>query len=420
MPDVRRVAFLRSVEIQRAAPHIQRLDARLRATATEARLFYTDGSCGPGDFPGTSEKLPADASPGQIAERIRRWGADACISISLRDENALRDALVAGELAAGGVSTVMHGAETTGMLANKADTKAFLRRAGICVPDDVLVDGDVLNGRTVPMPGYRDYVIDRADRIGFPLLGKPLWDSFGNGLRFLGDRAALVEHLDRPPDGTIMLERCLHGELCSVEIIGREGVYQVQPLVWKGTTGGEPSFLFGSLRYAGPGKERERQFEDLAGRLIRTCAELDVNGAVEVEMIYRDGTYHVIEINPRVSGTTLLSSVASDRNTYAELLQMALGAWREPRSALLPGARWALEFPVVDPTPSLIRDATAMIDVVRAGALRISGQDHGGNMVVSCEFREEGPFVKALDELNDRHRFLEPGILQQIHDALSA
>ncbi|MEV6986113.1 ATP-grasp domain-containing protein [Sphaerisporangium sp. NPDC051017] len=417
-PEAGRVAFLRTVEIHRAAPHVQQLDEHLRAAGAEAKLFFTDGDCGPGDFPGPSERVPTDATPRQIAEQIRRWGANAFVSISLRDENALRDALVAAELAADGVANVMHGAETTCLLANKAETKALLRRAGFCVPDDVAVDGDVLNGRTVPMPGYRDYLARRANEIGFPLLSKPLWDSFGNGIRYLGNPAALAEYLRSPLDGNTLLERCLDGELCSVEIIGRVGTYHVQPLVWKGRTGGEPSFLFGLVRYAGPRPEAERNFEDVAERLVRLCSELDVNGALEVEMIYRDGVYHVIEINPRVSGTTLLSIVASGRNTYVELLNMALQNWPDPRRTSLTGIRWALEFPITDPTPSLLRDAAAAIDVVRAGTLRISGQDYGGNMVASCEFGEEPSFVKAINELNARHRFLEPRILHEIRDLL--
>ncbi|MEU4219863.1 ATP-grasp domain-containing protein [Actinoplanes sp. NPDC026623] len=419
-PDVRRVAFLRSVEIQRAAPHVQQLDEHLRAAGAEAKLFFTDGECGHGDFPGESAKLPVGATPQDIATLIRQWDADAFVSISLRDENAFRDAMVAAELSAGGVTSVMHGPETTCQLSNKAETKGMLRVAGLDAPGDVVLDGDVLNGRSVPILGYRDYVGRRADEIGFPLLWKPLWDSFGNGIRYLDGPAALTELLRSPPDGNALLERCLDGELCSIEILGRGGEYHLQPLVWKGRTGGEPGFLFNSLRYAGPRPEAEKCFEDVAERLVQLCAEWDVNGAVEVEMIYQDGVYHVIEVNPRVSGTTLLSVVGSGRNTYVELLRMALGTWPESERPAPVSIRWALEFPLTGFTPALLGDATDQIDVVKAGTLRINGRDYGGNMVASCEFGEESRFIKAIDELNSRHHFLDRKVSGEIRELLSA
>lgn len=416
-PDRKRVAFLRSVEIQRAAPHVGHLAEYLHRAGAEAKLYFTDGECHLGDFPGGAERLPADAAPQEIADRILRWRADAFVSISLRDENAVRDAAVAAALGQRGVSSVMHPLRTTCLLANKAETKATLRRAAFGVPDDIVLDGDVLSGRSVPVPGYREHITRAAADMGFPLLYKPLWDSFGNGIRYLDGPTALAELLSRPPDGNALLERCLTGELCSVEIFGTDGTYVVQPLVWKGTTGSEPRFLFGQLRWAGPRPEAEEHFKEVSDHLIGLCTELDVRGALEVEMIYRKGAYDVIEINPRVSGTTLLSIVASGRNTYAELLKMALHRWSDTDRSL-PALRWALEFPLRSVQAPLLSDAMADVDVVKAGTLRISGQDHGSNMVASCEFGREGSFLAALDEFDTRYHALEPQVFEEIRDVL--
>jgi hypothetical protein len=411
------VAFLRSVEIHRAAPHIQHLAEHLHDQNAEAKLFFTDGDCARGDFPGDWERMPEGATPQEAVEAIRRWRPDAFVSISLRDENAVRDAVVAAELATSGVSTVMHAPGITCVLANKAETKSVLRRDGFDVPGDVLVDGDVLNGRTVHIAGYREHITRAATELGFPLLCKPLWDSFGNGIRYLDGPAALQRLLSQPPDGHVLLERCLTGELCSVEIVGRDGIYHRQPLVWKGPTGSEPSFLFGQLRWAGPRPAAEKHFAPVAEQLLGLCTELDLNGAVEVEMIYKDGHYDIIEINPRVSGTTLLSIVASGRNTYAALLAMALHRWpdRPPPS----GARWALEFPIAEPTAALLSDAKSGIDVVRAGTLRIGGQEYGGNMVASCAFGGEDAFLATLVALDARHHFLEAHVLDEISTVLA-
>src|SRR4051812_23119138 len=116
---LRRIAFLRSIEIQQAAPFLEPLRERFAELSVEARLFYTDGDVGPGDWPGTAEQIPVGADVADLVARLTEWGADGVISLSIPDENALRDALVVEELAARGVRTVMHGVAPTECLSNK-------------------------------------------------------------------------------------------------------------------------------------------------------------------------------------------------------------------------------------------------------------------------------------------------------------
>lgn len=416
-PDPKRVAFLRSVEIERAAPHIQQIEDVLRRAGAEARLYYTDGECAPGDFPGTAERVARDLAPAAVADRIRLWQPDAFVGISMRDENALRDAVVAADLAEDGVSVVMHNPATTGILANKAETKALLRRHGIAVPKDVPVDGDVIARRTVAVPAYIDHVAGRAADIGYPLLAKPLWESFSTGIHYLANADELRAYL-HTVTSNMLLEQCLRGELCSVEIVGFDGSYGLRPLIWKGHTGGPPSFLFGGVRHAGRRPEAERDFMEVGTGLLKLCAELLVNGSVEVEMIYRDGRYYVIEINPRISGTTLLSGVSSGHNTYKELLEMALGIWPEHRDTSVGASRWAFEFPVTSLADDALCVARAAIDVTRVGVLRVGGEEYGGNMVASCEFGGEATFIESLRGLAAGHDLIGSRVLADIEEAL--
>lgn len=337
------------------------------------------------------------------------------VSLSIADENALRDALVKDELAAHGIPVVMHGVDATRRLANKWDTKELVRSYGLDTPDGMLLDGDLLNGRSLAVPAYGELVERSALRFGFPLLTKPLWDCLANGVSFLDGKADLRNYLRSPYNGNAVLEKCLRGELCSVEIVGRGGDHFVQPLIWKGRTGGRPEFTFGTLRYSAPRLQAEADFAPVAERLRTMCADIGIEGAAEVEMIYSEGAYQIIEINPRVSGSTTLSIAASGQNTYACLLDMAQGRWSAAHARRLGQGprRYAFQFPVSDLTPESVAALRTELDLVRATRLHIDGRAHG-NVILSCEFADGPALPGRLRSLNERFGLIAPDVIAEI------
>jgi hypothetical protein len=421
---LRRIAFLRSVEIQQAAPFLEPLRRRFAELGVEARLFHTDGDVGPGDWPGTAERIPAGADVADVVARLTEWDADGVISLSIPDENALRDALVVEELAARGVRTVMHGVAPTECLSNKWATKEAVTAAGLRTPDGVLMDGDLLNGRCLPVPAYRAALTRQARRLGFPLLSKPLWDCLGNGIRHLADEREWADFLDRPFEGNAVLERCLTGELCSVEVIGRDGDYVVQPLIWKGPTGGRPSHVFRTVRYAGGRTDADRRFRSVRNRLVQLCRRLGAEGALEVEMIFAGGEYWVIEINPRVSGSTALSIAASGCNTYLCLLDMLIDRWGPDQVRSGPdgrprGERRRLTFqlPVATVDAGVMERARRELTVLRASTFTVDGVAYA-NMLITCEHDESAALSDALGRLTADHGLLEPEVLAQVQAVL--
>ncbi|WP_100838922.1 ATP-grasp domain-containing protein [Kitasatospora fiedleri] len=414
-----RIALLRSIEIQQTDPYVRELAGPAAEAGLTLKLFHTDGECGPDDFPGESEKLPPGLSCEQIADRIAAWGADGVVSLSIPDENALRDAVVREKLAARGIPMVMHSPDATCVLANKWETKRLLAAHGLDTPDGLLVDGDLLRGRSVQAPAYQDLLLAQAERIGYPLLSKPLWDCLATGIRFLPDRAALRAYLADPYDGSTVLEHCVTGELCSVEVVGRPGHYALQPLIWKGPTGGAPSFVFDTVRYTAPRPGPDRDFRPVAERLLRLCEDLGIEGAIEVEMIHVDGGYQVIEINPRVSGSTTLSIAASGDNTYAALLSLLLGTWEQQAPGFGRRRRLALQLPIRRATPALTALLRERLDLVRASEFHIDGQAYA-NTVLTCEFDRRDELAATLRELTAEHGLLTPGVLDLAEQLLAA
>jgi D-alanine-D-alanine ligase-like ATP-grasp enzyme len=417
-PATTRVAFVRSIEIQQAAPYLEPLRRAFTENDIEAKLFYTDGDVGPGDWPGPAERMPTDVSPAELTRRVLEWGADGFVSLSIPDENSLRDALAAEQLAFHGVETIVHSVETTELLSNKWATKQAVLAAGLDTPDGLLIDGDLLNGRCLPVPAYADALTRNARRLGFPLLTKPLWDCLGNGIRYLADERAWESFLAHPFEGNAVLEQCVRGELCSVEIIGRRGHYVMQPVVWKGPTGDSPTFAFQQLRYSAPRPAPDRHFAEIQERLLALCDNLGVNGAIEVEMIYHRGRFTIIEINPRVSGSTGLSIAASGCNTYLCLLDMLLDRWPITTRSQAPQWRLACQFPTAPLDSSTRRQVTSTLPVERASTFTVDGESYA-NMLMACDPPSGADHAASLRRLSETHDLLAPDVLAQVTHLLT-
>ncbi|MEU3842755.1 ATP-grasp domain-containing protein [Streptomyces sp. NPDC028635] len=413
---MQRIAFLRSADIRRADPYIHGIAPVLAQLGAEARLFHTNRQdCGPGRFPGTSERLNPAATPDDFVERVRAWGADAAVAISLPDENALRDAVVKTKLEAVGIRTVMTPLAATRVLCDKWETKRVLHAHGLTTPPGVLVDSDLLNDRALPVPAYPDAVRLAAEGLGYPLMAKPLWDSTSMGIEFLPDPTALDAYLAARPTANAVLEKCVGGRLCSVDIVGAAGHYTVMPLIWTGTAGGPPAFTFDDLRYVEP--SRNDDFRPTARRLVDLCTALGVEGSVNVDMIHADGVYHVLEINPRIGGATTLSIAGSGLNTFVALLDILRGTW--PARTDAPAARFAIECLTANPTPTLLAELRACVDLVTCHDLVIDGHDHGGILTFTVDPGDEQRAVKNLGELCERTGFIAAPMLDKIRRLLT-
>ncbi|WP_078607107.1 ATP-grasp domain-containing protein [Streptomyces flavidovirens] len=404
--------------IQRADPYIQQAVRGLAADGIEAGLFYTSGSAGDNDFPGYRERLDRGVTPRELAGAVADWGADAAVSISLPCDNALRDATAKAFLEAVGIPTIMTPLAATMLLVDKWETKQLCEQAGLKVPDGFRTDSDLLAGRGLSVPGYPDALRVQAGQIGYPLMSKPVWDSTSMGIRTLHSLADLESYLASPPEVSTVVEQVVEGDLCSVDIVGRPGSYQVLPLCWTGRAGAEPVFTFADLRWCGPRTEADAAFVEVARTLVTLCGNLGVCGSVNVDMVYTGGQFVILEINPRIGGATTLSCAASGTNTFTSLARMARGL---PFAAgMVQRAGWAIEFVAEDRIPpEVVAQFRERVEVVTAHELVIDGASRGDIVVVTLAQGEEDKTVKALTELRQATGFPAADVMGKIAALLS-
>ncbi|WP_175807636.1 ATP-grasp domain-containing protein [Burkholderia cenocepacia] len=346
-----RIAYTRSTEVQNAAPYLPGLQQLFEKRDIHAKLFYTRGECRNEDFPGEVERIDEDISASSLARRLIGWRPDGVISLAIPDENAVRDSLVGEILAQHAIRTIVHPVTATQVFSNKWETKLALAQFGLKTPKAILLDGDLANRRNIVFPAYRELIHRNASEIGYPVLTKPLWDSLGNGIEYHRNAESLNSYLASPYDGNVVLEKFLDGVLCSVEVIGSKGKYLFQPILWKGQTELKSTFFFNEVRHSVVGQQERQIFAKTAKHIVELCDHFNIEGVIEVEMIFHDGDYYVIEINPRVSGTTVLSAASSNVNTFEALTHMLLGSWNEFASRHLnsgESGKFSLQFPYLD------------------------------------------------------------------------
>ena len=102
---MKRIALIRSVDVKQAQPMLFSMSKELSKFAS-LKLFYSDGECGKKDFCGEFEHFENSLSLVELADKVLSWNPDVVISISIPDNNALRDAVLADYLKIKGVNFI--------------------------------------------------------------------------------------------------------------------------------------------------------------------------------------------------------------------------------------------------------------------------------------------------------------------------
>ncbi|MGH3350672.1 MAG: ATP-grasp domain-containing protein [Nocardioides sp.] len=393
-----RIAFTRSIELSQTRPWLAELVTKGCQNGDEFALFYTDGPVSEVDFPGEKFEIDPSTSPGELVGRILEWGPDLVVSLSIPDENAIRDSVAAAMLRGHGIPAVMHPIDMTVMLSDKARTKTLLESARVPVPPSFSVDGDLLNGRAQAVPGYQDAIVHRAESLGYPLIVKPLWACLGQGMTVLRDAGDLAAWLEEPHDGNVLIEKFIVGELVSVEMVGDQTSVMIQPPLWMGTTGDGPVFTFERVRYAAPRCDADKQLRTVTWQVAHLVQRIGIAGAVDLDLVWDGEQAWVLEINPRVSGATTLSVAASSQNTYEALVSIGRSEWDGP-------GKWHAERTAIAAQIPLLRGADHLLaetmTLVRTATYHVEGRELP-NVVVKIDPDRlpaaSAAFTRALSE----------------------
>jgi hypothetical protein len=374
------LVFLRSIELEQTRPHFAQCREWLSGMGVEDLLLYSDGEVSREAYGGPATRV---AGRGSLADFTEAFEAAAPkgsvgVSISIPDENVVRDAVLAGRQRRLGHTILAPSVTAAICFASKWETKHLLDLHGIPTPPGFYIDGDLIAGRSTVRMDYAAALDELSADTAFPIIVKPIWDCLGNGMVRLDSRDDFQAWLHEGGMGiNCLAEEAVDGELCSVECISDGQRIVFQPVVWKGPALAEQNFAFEQVRWASSAVTLDDCAPDLASRIRGLMKNQGLVGAFEFEFIRTEAGLTCIEVNPRVSGSTAMSIAASGLNTYVELCKIALNRWSgvEP----LPTTVTALQFP-------LLSGGTAQRVLERAPAtvLRVSDFEVGERVYPSA------------------------------------
>jgi len=282
------LAFLRSIEVEQAHPHLAECHSWLNEQGVTSHLIYSDGDVSPRLFGGETTRLPEAGALVDFASAFEHTvpPGGVGVSISIPDENVVRDAVLGSSQTTGGRTVLAPSVSVALTLSSKWETKHALRQHGIPTPRGFYIDGDLLAGRASVQMEYAPALNALARNLTFPVLVKPVWDCLGNGMVQFDERESFSEWLTvGGMNVNCVVEELVDGELCSVEVISDGESVLMQPIVWKGPTISAGTFAFEQVRWSNSSIDMDTTDPGLAIRIRDMCRRDGLRGAYEFEFI---------------------------------------------------------------------------------------------------------------------------------------
>lgn len=268
-----------------------------------------------------------------FAQKIAEFKPDLVIAasfwISPYDWLPLKDAFIADELRAMGIKTICHSKETALLCFDKYRTAAFFQANNFAHAPGLFVDHDLFfcagNQQEVSDNVYKESVYRQLKEMEYPLIIKNPVGLSSYGMTVVNSYSEAYGYLNsKKNNSNRLIEKFLQGEQFGAEIYGSEGNYTVMPPIslsvnQYGIT--SPKLC----EKTGPVSAPEYKLEELKLELLRLAKALKLNGYAQVDLIFSQGKWYIIEINPRLSGMTTTYAAASGMNFYDYIFKAVTG-----------------------------------------------------------------------------------------------
>ena len=260
----------------------------------------------------------------EFANKIAELKPDLAIAASFwitpYDWLPLKDAFIADELRAMGIKTICHSKETALLCFDKYRTAAFFDSNGFNHAPGLFVDHDLFfcagNQLEVSDNVYKESVYRQLKEMEYPLIIKNPVGLSSYGMTVVNSYSEAYGYLNsKKNNSNRLIEKFLQGQQIGAEIYGTDGNYIVMPpfelsVNQYGIT--SPKLC----EKTGPVKSAEYKLDELKSELLRLAKALNLNGYAQVDLIFSNDKWYIIEINPRLSGMTTTYAAAADMNFY--------------------------------------------------------------------------------------------------------
>lgn len=311
---------IRSLDITQASPFLQMAWLKIKRTRPHSLLFLKDQPPQAAlPLEGVMESdIDLNSHAVKAVERVISW--------SIPNERTIEDVTLLNSVeATPGPLTAVY------KLSDKRATKALFEQFALPTPAWEILDREFTHGALLKDNFGGKLECELVSHMPFPLIAKPLWDCMGHGIEIIHDEHALVQTLCANVHSNILIESFIDGALGCVEIIGTPGNYLFQPACYTGQSAHGVRSDFDTIRVSHPDFFKTQLNEDIQSRLCNLLSHVSFSGACCIDFIVKGEGISFLEINPRISGISCLSSAASGINSFEALYLIASGEWCKTR-----------------------------------------------------------------------------------------
>lgn len=277
--------------------------------------------------------LPLDTDSQTFTDTLLELKPDLAIAMTFwiepYDWLPVSDSLVGEKLKECGVRAICHPVQTALTCFDKWRTHNELARLGFDVAPAVFCDHDLYfcagSNKEVLRNVYKESVLAQIRGLRLPVIIKDTTGLSSYGMTVAHTYGEVAGYLNsKRNNSNRLIEEFISGRQFGLEIYGLPGAYTVLPpfefsVNQYGITSPKQSVKYGPCELP----------EDLREMMLKLAEGLGLCGAAQVDLILDDkGKWHIIEINPRLSGMTYTYSAVCGLSVF----EMMYKAVIEPES----------------------------------------------------------------------------------------
>lgn len=265
--------------------------------------------------------LPLETDTDTFAGTVAALKPDMAIAMTFwiepYDWLPVSDAIVGEKIKAAGIRTICHSVETALICFDKWRTHNELARLGFKVTAAVFCDHDLYfcagSNKEVLRNVYKESVLAQIRGLRLPVIIKDTTGLSSYGMTVAHTYGEVAGYLNsKRNNSNRLIEEFISGRQFGLEIYGLPGDYTVLPpfefsVNQYGITSPKQSVKYGPCEL--PSELREM--------MLKLAEGLGLCGAAQVDLILDDdGKWHIIEVNPRLSGMTYTYAAACGLSVF--------------------------------------------------------------------------------------------------------
>ena len=277
--------------------------------------------------------IEENATTEEIAQKIIDTRCNIAVAVSISsvpfDWNGIKDSAIAEILNAHGIKTIANSVATSMIFFDKWQTHQELKNRGFNVANAVYVNNSLFfaerNQGNIRNNVYRESILFQIQTLRYPVIIKPTTGSASFRTEIVQSfEIAKGKLCGKKNKSDLLVEELLQGEQFGLEIYRAKDEYVVSPLFRLSVNTEGIVDPLKNIKI-GPIIDAKYNIPQLQKTLQTLAIEFSFGAITQVDLIFVNGKWFIIEINPRWSGLTATISASQGRNPFFILMDSVNG-----------------------------------------------------------------------------------------------